>query len=204
MSGQPAHTAPLKGNKEKVAKLISSVLEKVSKAEDISRDTIYHELMDLQHIIEGLRHDLGSVGGPKPKDTDISEATDELDAVVRDTASASSTIMDACEVIQDKAGAVEGENGEAIMNEVTKIFEACSFQDITGQRITKVIRTLKSIEEKVEKLLGVLGDKLPHAPDGIGKKVEITSDADLLNGPQLPGNAISQDEIDRLLADFDD
>lgn len=204
MSGLSAQPVPAKGNKEKVAKLISSVLEKVSKAEEVSRDAIYHELIDLQHIIEELRRDVGSVGGSAINGKDIPDATDELEAVVEATAAASGTIMDACDVMSEIAGNVGGDHGDAITEQVTKIFEACTFQDITGQRISKVVKTLKNIEGKVEHLVGLLGEKLPAMNVVDHKEPEVTGDEALLNGPQLPGNAISQDDIDRLLAEFDD
>ena len=35
----------------------------------------------------------------------------------------------------------------ALMDAVTKIYEASAFQDITGQRITKVVRMLQSLEK---------------------------------------------------------
>lgn len=81
-----------------------------------------------------------------------------------------------------------------------KIFEACSFQDITGQRIRKVVRTLTDIEERVGHLISLLGDKAAGTGDNEDKRV---GDARLLNGPQLPPQAVSQDEIDKLLAELD-
>lgn len=42
------------------------------------------------------------------------------------------------------------------MNEmIVRIFEACNFQDLTGQRITKVVRALSFIEERVDAMMGV-------------------------------------------------
>lgn len=205
MSGQAAQPSAGKGNKEKVARLINSVLEKVSKAEEVSRETIYHELIDLQHIIEESRREIGLVRPADIKGKDIPDATDELDAVVEATAHASGAIMDCCDVIQEKAGEIGGVHGDAIMEQVTKIFEACSFQDITGQRIKKVVKTLKSIEEKVDQLVNVLSEKLPGAVVEAAKSEKLAiGDEALLNGPQLPANAITQDEIDKLLADFDE
>jgi chemotaxis protein CheZ len=82
-----------------------------------------------------------------------------------------------------------------------KIFEACSFQDITGQRISKVVGTLREIEGAVDKLLNLFGpgdaDPLPEMED------TRSEDEQLLNGPQLDGQGVSQDDIDKLLAEFD-
>ena len=82
---------------------------------------------------------------------------------------------------------------------VTTIYEACSFQDITGQRITKIVTTLKAIEQKVAHIVGTFA---PGKPNEQLSEDHVPSDADLLNGPQLPGNAMDQSDIDKLLADF--
>ena len=75
-----------------------------------------------------------------------------------------------------------------------RIYEAFSFQDITGQRIAKIVATLQAIEAKVGHIRGAFGSSapVPVLPD----------EASLLNGPQLPADAMAQAEIDLLLADF--
>ena len=86
-----------------------------------------------------------------------------------------------------------------------KIFEACSFQDITGQRITNVVKTLKKIEAKVSKMILIIASRIPGIDDSGDQSPENddkTEDEKLLNGPQMAYKAISQDEIDKLLADF--
>ncbi|MGH1399269.1 MAG: protein phosphatase CheZ [Alphaproteobacteria bacterium] len=195
--------------RDQVVKIINSVIEKVEHQNDDGTIAIFQELQELQKIIDDARKELGSTRPSEINDTHIPTATDELDAVVAATAEATGTIMDSCDVIQEKASALTGDEVNDIVNETMKIFEACSFQDITGQRITKVVTTLKDIEAKVSKLMQIIGDKLPGIDEGEdGGETEkadsgVITDEDLLNGPQLPGNAISQDDIDALLADFD-
>ena len=109
-------------------------------------------------------------------------------------------------MIQDKVAGTDAE--AAVTEEVMKVYEACSFQDITGQRITKVVSTLKTIEDKVDRLVEVLGNKLPvdthHSEEGDAEEEDTrVGDERLLNGPQMAEDAISQDEIDKLLASFD-
>ena len=117
------------------------------------------------------------------------------------TEKATTTIMDSCEKILAQ---MAHENHDLIQKteaEIVKIYEACTFQDITGQRITKVIKTLKKIDEQVSSLLEALDNKLISL--GLPGNVETTTPVSLLNGPALPQEAISQDEIDRILAAFD-
>ena len=191
--------------RDQVVQIINSV---ISRIEDVGGDAtatgIFKELKALQQIIDQARNEIGLTRPGDIRDKHIPTATDELDAVVQATAEATGTIMDAGERIMEKAAEAGGEPGEAITAEVVQIFEACSFQDITGQRITKVVTTLKSIEDKVARLVSVLGEKLPieeqgEADENAGKTLEES----LLNGPQMPDQAISQDDIDRILEEFE-
>jgi len=191
--------------RDEVIKIINSVISKVEHSGDAVNEAIYAELQGLQKIIEEARAAIGATRPDDIKDKHIPSATDELDAVVEATAEATGTIMDAAEIIMEKAGAVGGENGDAITNEVMKIFEACSFQDITGQRITNVVKTLKTIETKVGKMISIISSRMPGAGNSSDLPPEEdtrTEDEKLLNGPQMKDKAISQEYIDKLLSDI--
>lgn len=187
------------GKKDRIVAIISSVVNKVGQDDKVSLTAIMTELRDLLLVIEETRQDLGMVRPTGITGEDIPCATDELDAIVVATSEATGTIMDCCDVIQEKAGEVGGENADAITAEVMKIFEACSFQDITGQRVSKVVKTFRDIEEKIDKLVTVLGVK---TSDILPEETR-TGDEALMNGPQLANEAISQDDIDKLLAELD-
>ena len=78
-----------------------------------------------------------------------------------------------------------------------RIYEACSFQDITGQRIAKIVATLQVIEAKVAHIRAVASEPTRHhEPEAEPQR------PDLLNGPQLPEAAMGQADIDRLLAEM--
>ena len=81
----------------------------------------------------------------------------------------------------------------------TRIYEACSFQDITGQRITKVVGTLKTIEAKVVQIVATFGNGDRQTP----VELAVEGAAELLNGPQHPAVAMDQSDIDKLLASFE-
>ena len=149
-----------------------------------------------------MHADIIASQGHDVSDKHIPSATDELDAVVGATEDASAQIMDATEAIQGCAGKVADEN---VKNEIlahsTKIFEACSFQDITGQRISKVIKTLHDIEMAVDKLLNLF-DPVAQSERLVAEDNR-NEDDKLKNGPQLAGEGVTQDDIDKLLAEFD-
>ena len=140
----------------------------------------------------------------------IPTANDELDAVVEHTASATNEILDACEALERLAPTLSGEAADTVGAAVTRIYEACSFQDITGQRIGKVVTALKAIETRVQQVTARFGHApaaVPapaSAPPGGGGWTNAKTEGErLANGPQLPAAASSQAEIDALLASFD-
>ena len=96
---------------------------------------------------------------------------------------------------------VDGPISAKLLSAATRIYEACAFQDITGQRITKVVRAVQHIDQKIRLLAGLAGmaedGEAPAPTPGLAAGGG-TGDAALLNGPQLAGTAHSQDEIDRL------
>ena len=188
--------------REQVVKIINSVISKVENTGG-ARLSIFTELKDLQRIIDEARREIGNARVSEIGGKHIPTATDELDAVVEATADATGKIMDACDVINEKAAEAGGEAGDAISAEVIKVYEACSFQDITGQRITKVVTTMKTIEDKVDRLLKSLGETLPIEETQAEEEDARSEDEKLMNGPQMDDQAISQDEIDKLLASFD-
>lgn len=191
--------------RDQVVKIINSVLDKVQKNDSVPGNVLAKEMQELKVIIENTRQEVCAVNPDDIKGVHIPTATDELDAVVGATEEATGTIMDCCDVIQEHMSKVDKSVAEAVEAEITKIFEACSFQDITGQRITKVVKTLQAIEEKVGKILEVVLGKTPGvslAGDG-GAVADGEDPQSLLNGPQMPDKAISQNDIDKLLAEFD-
>jgi len=185
--------------KAKIVKIISSVIDKVDKNQQVSLNSIMLQLRDLLLVIDEMRHEVGTLSPQEIKGKHIAGATDELDAIVEATSEATGVIMDCCDVIQEKAAGADGE--AAINEEVMKIYEACSFQDVTGQRISKVVKTFQTIEDKVDHLVSVLGIKVKEY---VGDdEDDRDGDERFLNGPQLPPEAISQDDIDKLLAELD-
>lgn len=188
-------------NRDQVLQVISSVMDKVCANQLQPMEHIHSELEGLASTIDQMHADILATRSHDVGDKHIPNATDELDAVIGATEDASATIMDACDAIQDVIDPLPENVKTAIAAQTTKIFEACAFQDITGQRITKVISTLRQIEMSVDNLLQLFGpvDKaaVPAVED------TRSEDQKLMEGPQLSGRGVSQDDIDKLLAEFD-
>ena len=163
------------------------------------------ELEELSKVILETRQEITSIQsndqGPK-----INAMTDQLDAVVNDTETATDAILAAVETIEDQNARLELnatdpeelEITETIGNAVMKIYEACNFQDITGQRISKVVGTLKFVEDRIGNMIEILGGEEQFAAlQGIEQEIQKDGEVEL-SGPRVEGQEISQDEIDAL------
>lgn len=164
---------------------------------------VHHEIANLAKYIDDAKKEIFSIQTNNKAEDAIFDASQNLDEVIKATEEATNTIMDAADAVQNAANGVGGEKEQQIMDATTRIYDACTFQDITGQRITKVIRLLATIEESIGKLNDLFGSEPEMIPNNSMKSGEIIlpkDDKDLLNGPQLSGNGTSQDDIDKLLA----
>ncbi len=166
------------------------------------------ELKRLADIIRAAKADIAAIGPDEVKREFIATAAGELDAIVEATAEATNAIMDATETIEKVMGSLQGEAASALMTASGKIYEACGFQDITGQRIAKVVKAIKQIEGRIDVLNAMFSEKggaaRPATAKAAGKPSrggapKPVTDEDLLNGPQLKSKAKTQEEIDAML-----
>ena len=181
---------------------VRAVLGSMSGDLSVTEATLLSELEALGREVSRAKSEIAALSVDDITASHIPAATDELDAVVAHTATATNEILDACEVLEGLQPGLAAGDAAALSGAVTRIYEACSFQDITGQRISKVVNALKAIEGRVAAVSERFGG-LPAAmaaPAGATARIEGEA---LANGPQLPATASSQAEIDRLLASFD-
>ena len=161
--------------------------------------SIYRECRALSDYITDARKEIAALQPSDLESARIPRAGLELDAIVQQTEEATNTIMEAAEEIMS-ADTEDPEAYQATTQDaVMRIFEACSFQDITGQRISKVVETLSHIEKRVlelRDLLGVTEQDIEEAQTEDGKK---TAEEALLSGPALKGEGIDQTEVDALM-----
>jgi chemotaxis protein CheZ len=137
-------------------------------------------------------------------------ASRELDAVVDGTERATQQILEAAEGIDEAANTLsaslkqEQEQALAgdIRDHVVRIFEACNFQDISGQRIGKVLATLKFVEDRVARMLEIWGGRDALECYEAATLAEGDGESKLVSGPKLNGDPghVSQQEIDAMFA----
>ena len=164
------------------------------------------EIVGLFNNIQRIKHELASVKHPTAEHDMFGSAADQLNAIAAETTGAAHEIMEAAEAIdavnqqllkQIKLGGARGYFNE-IGENVSRIFEACSFHDITGQRLSKIVRTINAVEGALNSLVVIVGkDSIAALPADAEALNRMDGDIELA-GPALEGEALSQDDIDKL------
>ena len=168
-------------------------------------DMLKQELGALLRYIERVRQEIAAIDRPPDEDHNFDGMADQLDAIVKATEQATNTIMEAMESNEDVVGKLREQITDpsqvALLDQIAdngnSVFEACSFQDITGQRVNKVVKSVTYVEERVNMLVTLWGREQLA-------KVEVQIDQEngpgdeALSGPQLEGKGLSQDDIDSL------
>lgn len=184
-------------NMEDVGALFEQISATLHPTDNAVDNHFIEEIQKLAVFIKQTKDEISVIaasGGSKEKDG----AALHLDAVIKATEEAGHTIMDAADAIMAASAGIGGDKEQAINAAITKIYEACNFQDITCQRLSKVIKILDEIDSRINNVLKLFGPQL--ADDTTNLKP--AEGSQLLNGPQLPDTAPSQADIDALFADF--
>jgi chemotaxis protein CheZ len=181
-----------------VAEVVRTILASMSGDLTGAETALLAEVEELGRTISAAKAEIAAIGMDDITGSHIPSATDELDAIVEHTASATNAILEACETLDAMGTELDSTAAGRMQDVTTRIYEACSFQDITGQRISKIVATLKAIDAKVAHIVAAFR---PHGADAAELPTS-PPEAALLNGPQLPTNAMDQSDIDKLLAEF--
>ena len=163
------------------------------------------DIVDMANAIALTKQEISEIKPSNGDDSKLDCATAELDAIVIAAETATSEILSAAEKIQEVAwtmredGAKDGDF-DKLDALSTDIYMACSFQDITGQRTTKVVGALQFLENRIAAMMDIWGI------EGAGllpprEEKPASGDSHLLNGPALDGEGVDQGDIDLMLAD---
>ncbi|OAS18840.1 chemotaxis protein CheZ [Methylobacterium platani] len=164
-----------------------------------------HHLIAIAEAVTRTRREIAGLH----RDQETGRARDELYAVVQGAEQATNTILTAAETVDALARRIAGRaqddatrtEAAAIQAEMQAVFEACNFQDLTGQRISKVVRTIVLVEERIAAMLRLWSGPAETPAPSRPARAERGAEAALLNGPVLPGDAcVSQNAVDSLFA----
>lgn len=208
---------------ENVARVIDFLQENKNRGGDVSLNDVMHlaevmsgsmhdflttvqpavteELTMIAREISRMKDEITALRANDMKTSKIPDAGRELDAIVEATETATNSIMEAAEEIMSADTSDTAAYQELVSNKMIEIFEACTFQDITGQRISKVVSTLNYIDERVSAFVDKL--RIPAGMEGEAAETEAERRARelILHGPQHAGEGVSQNDIDALLTD---
>ena len=170
------------------------------------------EVAQMVRSIGRAKAEIAAIKHPMSAEDQMEQASLQLDTIVQTTERATDDIMSASDQIEatvKKIHSLTLEDADVqlhldeVSNQLIAIIEACSFQDLTGQRITQVIKTLRFIEQRILAMIDIWGleafQDLPvPGDDGESEEDMPPSEEDLLNGPALGGAGLSQADIDAL------
>src|SRR5690349_5900798 len=123
------------------------------------------EVGSIQEAIRRTKLQIATLVLTSFTDPEMGRVSQELNAVIGGTETATHRILQASEEIEEAAKTLaaalkniqDQDLARDILDQVTTIFEACHFQDLAGQRINKVIATLTFIEEHILRLMEIWG-----------------------------------------------
>jgi chemotaxis protein CheZ len=165
-------------------------------AVDTDSQITARERRRLASSVSRARREIAKLGDRDFRAEGLPRAVNEMHAVVRMTERAANTIMEATEEIA-RADLSDRHRAERIISHAcTRIFEACAFQDVTSQRITKVLRTLRFVAARIARLQAIFG---LTAAGRSRRRARMSGHGGLLSGPALDGEGIDQGEADRIM-----
>lgn len=196
---------------------------------------VYKELSaEMRDGLKSIYQQISSASeaGVRNPEAIFSDASDQLREVVRETESAAMDIMEIVEKqleqtaatsiilkkLTEKFGENAGlqelaQNNDKLAQDLTNVLTALSFQDITGQRIKKVMIALEGLEKNVVELYlssGLIMDAAAREPERAASEIRADAQKAMeehkeqrLAGSELKGpdkNGVSQTAIDDMLA----
>jgi len=168
---------------------VSAEVNAASQLIGMAEDSVKARFGEIVEVIEAISR--------QPDATGQAQAGIELDAVVKITEEAATRILDAVDRIAARLDDTalwedpdrRGEALAAMRADVQEILMACSFQDLTSQRIRRAMANLEEIEDRLSSTLSRFGIDLDSYQNG---------------GSRLTGRVSSQGEIDQLFEAEDD
>lgn len=159
----------------------------------------------INHAIESSRLELAALARQAGEVSPLGRAGEDLAAAIAGMEKATLRILEVAEAIDERARLLltnlkDPYNrglAQDIQDSAARIYEACNFQDISGQRIGKSMTTLKSAEQSVTRMLEAWG-----GIEQIRRAGRSAASSQLVNGPKLDGDLghADQRDVDRLFA----
>jgi len=172
------------------------------------------QILHLVDYITKIKAELAAIKHPKSSVDHFNTVAEQLNTICESTEEATNTIMESAEEIMGSVDEISANvkypeaqaTCSAIYDKTNKIFESCSFHDLTGQRISKIVRIMNRLESTLDTLVEIVGPEglvdMPMDGDETIEDVIGMRDGDVaMHGPQVVGKEVSQDDIDALFGE---
>ena len=183
------------------ADIASQVAQELIKELSNKDSQFLKELKTIVQSIDSAKNEIASIRPKELTEQELPDATNSLDIIIQTSEEACGNILSCAEELMEISEYVPAKLQERLTDISTKLFESSNFDDLNGQRVRKVIKTIRTIEDKLKGLLDIYGETYESmAPD---EPVNTKSkDEELMNGPQDNEEATSQEDIDKILNSF--
>lgn len=191
-------------NRNADTRVLLDAIERIESAvrrerENQEKDKLRIDLMEMARAISRTKAEIASIRPHQVENSDLTVASEQLDAIVRTTERATSDILEAAEHVQEAAWTLR-ESGaeEAVCDELdrraTDIYTACSFQDLTAQRTSRIVQTLRYLEERINAMIDIWGS--PEESDATpgAARHDLAESLDDFNG-------LNQDAVDDVITE---
>jgi chemotaxis regulatin CheY-phosphate phosphatase CheZ len=152
-------------NRHADTRLVLEAIEKLERSvvqrnEGIEPERVRVDLVEMMNAITRTKAEIAAIRPPRNSDSHIGQASSELDAIVDTTEKATSDILAAAERVQEMAWKLRERGVDAsvcdlIDSHAAEIYTSCSFQDLTGQRIRKVVEVLRFLEDRIDAMIRI-------------------------------------------------
>ena len=197
--------------REEVSQIKGVSESRVEEDDDMKRD-VRVEIAQMVRSIGRAKTEIAAIKNPVMGRDEMEKASLQLEEITKQTETATNEIMSAADEVEQllkkiHSHTVEDPDVAPLIDlageRLIAIIEACAFQDLTGQRVTQVVKTLRYIESRVLAMIDIWGleaFKDVDIPDesGSDEAGEVNEEDELLNGPALGGQGLSQADIDAL------
>jgi chemotaxis protein CheZ len=159
-------------------------------------DRLRFDLVEMANSIVRTKAEIATIKPNADQHGKFGEATEELDSIVQATETATSEILAAAEQVQEIAWTLREQGLDPMVCDTldaraTEIYTACSFQDLTGQRTSKVIEVMRYLEGRINAMIDIWGLR-----GTMSAEAAEASQADVLSGPARPGYGLDQSGVD--------
>jgi chemotaxis regulatin CheY-phosphate phosphatase CheZ len=158
-------------------------------------DRLRFDLMEMAKAIARTKTEIASIRPQGAETSELNVASEALDAIVRTTERATSDILEAAEHVQEAAWTLREQGANEPMcdeldRRATDIYTACSFQDLTAQRTSRIVNTLRYLESRINAMIEIWG--APEPEEDERKQADLTESLDVFNG-------LSQADVDTFI-----